>query len=48
MDVRRLELLLRDGTTLHLVATETPPLPGLRRRLEEQATELRAWLRSAA
>lgn len=41
--LRRLELLLRDGTTLHLVATEVPPLPGLKRRLEEQAAELRAW-----
>jgi hypothetical protein len=41
---RRLELLLTDGTTLPLVATETPPLPGQRRRLEEKAVELRRWL----
>ncbi|MGY2064357.1 hypothetical protein [Blastococcus sp. SYSU DS0619] len=46
--LRRLELLLGDGTTLHLVATEAPPLPGLRRRLEQQAAELRAWLDGAA
>ncbi|MGY2083662.1 PH domain-containing protein [Blastococcus sp. SYSU DS0539] len=46
--LRRLELLLRDGPTLHLVATEAPPLPGQRRRLEEQAAELRAWLSGAA
>ena len=42
--LRRLELLLTDGTTLSLAATETPPLPGQRRRLEEQAVELRRWL----
>jgi multisubunit Na+/H+ antiporter MnhG subunit len=41
---RRLELLLTEGTTLPLAATETPPLPGQRRRLEEQAVELRRWL----
>jgi hypothetical protein len=41
---RRLELLLTDGTTLPLLATETSPLPGQRRRLEEQAVELRRWL----
>ena len=41
--VRRVELLLRDGTTLHLVATETLPLSG-RQRLEQQAAELRQWL----
>lgn len=46
--LRRLELLLRDGATLNLVATEVPPLPGLRRRLEEQAAGLRAWLDGAA
>src|SRR4051794_1891180 len=39
----RLELLLNDGATLHLVATETLPLPG-QRRLEQQAAELRHWL----
>jgi len=33
-----------DGTTLPLVATETPPLPGQRRRLEGQAVELRRRL----
>lgn len=41
---RRIELLLQDGTTLPLVATEAPPLPGQRRRLEQQAAELRSWL----
>jgi hypothetical protein len=41
---RRLELLLTDGETLQLVATEVPPLPGLRRRLDDQAEDLRAWL----
>lgn len=41
---RRLELLLVDGDTLQLVATEVPPLPGLRARLERQAEELRAWV----
>jgi hypothetical protein len=41
---RRLELLLTDGAALQLVATETPPLPGLRRRLEGQAEQLRAWV----
>ena len=41
---RRLELLLTDGTTLHLTATELPPLPGSRRRSEEQAEQLRAWV----
>lgn len=41
--LRRVELLLTDGRTLPLVATETPPLPGQRRRLEEQAGELRRW-----
>jgi hypothetical protein len=41
---RRLELLLTDGTTVRLIATEVPPLPGLRRRLEGQAEQLRAWV----
>jgi hypothetical protein len=41
--VRRVELLLEDGTTLHLVATETLPLPR-QRRWEQQAAELRLWL----
>ena len=41
---RRLELLLTDGQGLHLIATEVPPLPGLRRRLERQAEQLRAWV----
>lgn len=41
--VRRVELLLKDGATLHLVATETVPFPG-QRRLEQQAAELRQWL----
>jgi hypothetical protein len=41
---RRLELLLKDGTQLPLVATETLPVPGQRRQLEERATELRHWL----
>lgn len=40
---RRIALLLLDGTTLPLVATETPPFPGPRRRLEGEAAELRAW-----
>ena len=40
---RRIELLLTDGQTLPLVATEIPPFPGLRRHLEEQAAELRRW-----
>jgi hypothetical protein len=42
---RRLVLLLRDGATLALAATETLPLPGQRRWLEEQAAEMRHWLR---
>lgn len=41
---RRVELLLTDGTTLPLVATELPPFPWLRQRLEHQADELRAWV----
>jgi hypothetical protein len=41
---RRIELLLADGTTLPLVATETPPFPGPRRRLDDQAGELRYWV----
>jgi len=41
---RRVELLLTDGSTLALVATETPPFPGVRRRLEEQAGRLRDWV----
>ncbi|MGY1745409.1 hypothetical protein [Blastococcus sp. SYSU D00695] len=40
---RRVELLLRDGTTLPLAATETPPFPGGRRRLDESTEELRHW-----
>jgi hypothetical protein len=45
---RRIGLLLADGTTLPLVATETPPFPGLRRRLEDQAAELRSWVGTTA
>lgn len=41
--LQRLELLLQDGRTLHLVATETLPVAG-HRRLERQAAELRHWL----
>ncbi|CCG02978.1 protein of unknown function [Blastococcus saxobsidens DD2] len=41
---RRLELLLKDGTQLPLVATDTLPVPGQRRQLEQRATELRHWL----
>ena len=40
----RLELLLTDGAALKLIATEVPPLPGVRRRLERQAEELRSWV----
>jgi len=40
---RRVDLLLQDGTTLQLVATQTPPLSG-QRRVEQQAAELRQWL----
>lgn len=43
LEVRN-RLLLTDGTTLPLVATETPPLPRQRRRLEEQAVDLRRRL----
>lgn len=42
--LRRLDLLLADGTTLPLVATEVPPLVGARRRLEEQAEQVRRWI----
>jgi hypothetical protein len=42
--LQRLQLLLRDGTTLLLVATESLPLPRHRRRLEGQAAELCRWL----
>ncbi len=42
--LRRLDLLLTDGTTLPLVATEVPPLFGARRRLEEQAEQVRRWI----
>ncbi|MGY1739971.1 MULTISPECIES: hypothetical protein [unclassified Blastococcus] len=45
---RRVELLLTDGSTLPLVATETPPLPGARRRLEDQAARLQDWVGTAA
>jgi hypothetical protein len=45
---RRIELLLVDGTTVPLVATETPPFPGPRRRLDEQAAELGHWVGPAA
>ena len=38
----RLELLLADGEALKLVATEVPPLPGVRGHLERQAEQLRA------
>ncbi|MDP5183476.1 PH domain-containing protein [Blastococcus sp. BMG 814] len=41
--MRRVELLLTDGTVLHLVATETLPFPG-QRQVEEQAAELRRWI----
>jgi hypothetical protein len=39
----RLELLLQDGTTLNLVATETLPVSG-QRRLEQLVADLRHWL----
>ncbi len=42
--MRRVDLLLTDGTTLPLVATEVPPLVGARRRLEEQAEQVRRWI----
>jgi len=42
--LRRLELLLADGQAVQLIATETPPLPGLKQRLEAQAAELRSWV----
>jgi hypothetical protein len=41
---RRIELLLTDGRTVPLIATETPPLPGLGQRMEQQAEQLRAWM----
>ena len=41
---RRIELLLLDGTTLPLVATEAPPFPGTRRRLEDDLARLRSWV----
>ena len=41
--LRRLELLLNQGTTVHLVATQALPFPG-QRRLDQQAAELRRWL----
>jgi len=44
----RVELLLTDGQLLPLVGTETPPLPGVRRRLEGQADQLRAWVAGTA
>ena len=40
----RVDLLLTDGTSLPLLATETPPFPGQRRRIEQEAAELRSWL----
>ena len=42
--LQRLELLLTDGSTLPLVATETSPLPEQRQCLKEQAVGLRRWL----
>ncbi|MCU1615365.1 MAG: exported protein of unknown function [Frankiales bacterium] len=41
--LRRVELLLNQGTTVHVVATQAPPFPG-QRRLDQQAAELRRWL----
>lgn len=41
---RRVDLLLTNGTTLPLVATEVPPLLGARRLLEAQAEQVRRWL----
>jgi len=41
---RRLELLLTSGETVRLVATEVPPLPGLRDRLGRQGDQLRDWV----
>jgi len=41
---RPLELLLTDGATLPLMATEVPPLPGQRQRLDDRAERLRAWV----
>ncbi|SDF45374.1 hypothetical protein [Klenkia brasiliensis] len=41
--LRRIQLLLPDGSGLPLVATEAIPFPGSRQRLEEQAEQLRAW-----
>jgi len=43
----QLELLLTDGSTLPLVATQTPQSRP-HRRLEERAAELRRWLGDAA
>ncbi|MGY1723587.1 PH domain-containing protein [Blastococcus sp. SYSU DS0533] len=43
---RGVELVLTNGTTLPLVATETLPFPG-QGQLEEQAAELRRWLAGA-
>ena len=40
----RVELLLNDGTSLPLLATETLPSPGHRRQAEQQAAKLRSWL----
>ncbi|MCZ2848661.1 PH domain-containing protein [Modestobacter sp. VKM Ac-2978] len=42
---RRLVVHLKDGATVPLAATETLPLPGQRRALEEQSAELLHWLR---
>lgn len=41
--VRRIDLLLKDGATLQLVATETLPLFG-QGRFEHQAADVRRWL----
>ncbi|WP_089307318.1 PH domain-containing protein [Geodermatophilus pulveris] len=43
----RLELLLADGSTLPLIATQTPQSRP-QRHLEERAAELRRWLGDAA
>jgi len=41
--LRRVELLLSQGMTVHLVATQAPPFPG-KQRLDRQAAQLRRWL----
>ena len=40
----RVELVLTDGSPHPLTVTERPPLPGVRRRVERDATRLREWL----